>query len=181
MEILDAGKWLDYTDAGSAYTPSIQDVRMENVEIAKVFVAATNNILSTMANITPKVGKLFVANKDHIALGDFSAVIGLTGGHKGSICVTFTKEGAFNVVKAMLGDDIVDLEQDAIDTVGEIANMVSGQARATLAEQGVALQGSTPTIITGEKHRITHMSKSPVMCIPFSLPEGFFTIEFCLE
>ena len=154
---------------------------MENVVIAKAFIAATSNILSTMANITPKAGKLFVAKKDHTALGDFSAVIGLTGGHRGSICVTFTKEGAFNVVKAMLGDDIEDLEQDAVDTVGEIANMVSGQARAALAEQGVVLQGSTPTIITGENHRITHLSKSPVMCIPFTLPEGAFTVEFCLE
>jgi chemotaxis protein CheX len=151
---------------------------MESVEIAKTFVAVTTNILSTMAKITPLAGKPFV-KKDRMALGDFSAVIGVTGAHKGSICVTFTKEGAMSVVRAMLGDDI--LEQDAIDTVGEIANMVSGQARATLAEKGVTLQGATPTIITGEKHYITHMSKAPVMCIPFVLPEGSFTVEFCLE
>ena len=115
------------------------------------------------------------------ALGDFSAIIGVTGPHKGSICVTFTKEGAFSVVQAMLGDGIEDLEQDAVDTVGEIANMVSGQARAILAEKGVILQGSTPTIITGEKHNIIHLSGAPVMCIPFAIPEGSFTVEFCLE
>ena len=153
---------------------------MESVEIAKTFVAATANILSTMANITPTAGKVFV-KKDRTALGDYSAVIGVTGVHKGSICVTFTTEGAMSVVRGMLGDDIVDPEQDAIDTVGEIANMVSGQARATLAEKGLTLQGSTPTIITGEKHHITHLSKAPVMCIPFALPEGSFTVEFCLE
>ena len=153
---------------------------MENVEIAKAFIAATNNILSTMANITPTAGKPFV-KKDHTALGEFSAIIGVTGDHRGSICVTFTREGATSAVKAMLGDDIENLEQDAIDTVGEIANMVSGQARAAIAEKGVVLHGSTHTIITGEKHRITHMSKSPVMCISFAIPEGSFTVEFCLE
>jgi len=153
---------------------------MESVEIAKAFIAATNNVLSTMAGISPTAGKPFV-KKDHIALGDFSAVIGVTGGHKGSICVTFTKEGAISVVRAMLGDDIENLEQDAIDTVGEIANMVSGQARAVIAEKGILLQGATPTIIVGEKHRITHMSKAPVMCIPFTMPAGAFTVEFCLE
>jgi chemotaxis protein CheX len=153
---------------------------MESVEIAKTFVVATTNILSTMAKINPMAGKPFV-KKDRMALGDFSAVIGVTGAHKGSICVTFTKEGAMSVVRAMLGDDIDNLEQDAVDTVGEIANMVSGQARAALAEKGVTLQGATPTIITGEKHHITHMSKAPVMCIPFVLPEGSFTVEFCLE
>jgi chemotaxis protein CheX len=153
---------------------------MEHIEIAKAFIAATTNILSTMANITPTTGKPFV-KKDHTALGDFSAVIGVTGAHKGSICVSFTREGAICVVRAMLGDDIENLEQDAVDTVGEIANMVSGQARAAIAEKGVILQGSTPTIIVGEKHRITHLSKSPVMCIPFAMPEGTFTVEFCLE
>jgi chemotaxis protein CheX len=153
---------------------------MENVDIAKAFVTATCNILSTMANITPTAGKLFV-KKDHTALGDFSAVIGVTGGHTGSICVTFTKQGAISVVRAMLGEDIENLEQDAVDTVGEIANMVSGQARAVIAEKGVMLQGSTPTIIVGEKHRITHMSKAPVMCITFTMPDGTFTVEFCLE
>jgi len=153
---------------------------MENVQIAKAFIAAANNILSTMANITPTVGTPFV-KKDHTALGEFSAIIGVTGEHKGSICVTFTREGAISVVQAMLGDDIEDIEGDAVDTVGEIANMVSGQARAALAEKGVVLQGSTPTIITGEQHRITHMSKSPVICIPFTMPGGTFTVEFCLE
>jgi chemotaxis protein CheX len=151
-----------------------------NVEVAKAFIAATSNILSTMASITPNAGKVFVKT-DQTALGDFSAVIGVTGAHKGSICVSFTKEGAISVVRAMLGDGIENLEQDAIDTVGEIANMVAGQARATLAEKGVVLQGATPTIVTGENHRITHMSKAPVMCIPFTLPEGSFTVEFCLE
>jgi len=153
---------------------------MEHVEIAKAFIAATNNILSTMANITPTAGKPFV-KKDNTSSGEFSAIIGVTGDHKGSICVTFTREGAVSVVQAMLGDDVENLENDAIDTVGEIANMVSGQARAAIAEKGVVLQGSTPTIITGEKHRITHMSKSPVMCIPFTMPVGAFTVEFCLE
>jgi chemotaxis protein CheX len=153
---------------------------MENVEIAKAFITAANTILSTMANVTPAAGKPF-AKKDNTALGEFSAVIGVTGERKGSICVTFTRDGAVGVAQAMLGDDIENLENDAVDTVGEIANMISGQARAAIAEKGVVLQGSTPTIIAGENHRITHMVKAPVMCIPFNMPEGAFTVEFCLE
>ncbi|MDR0466586.1 MAG: chemotaxis protein CheX [Deltaproteobacteria bacterium] len=153
---------------------------METVEIAKAFVAATANILSTMANINPTAGNVFV-KKDRDALGDFSAIIGVTGKYRGSICVTFSREGAILVAKGMLGDDLGDIEQDIADTVGEIANMVSGQARATIAQKGVTLHGSTPTIVVGENHRVTHLSKSPVMCIPFTMPKGSFTVEFCLE
>ena len=153
---------------------------MENVEIAKAFIIATNNTLSTMANITPTAGKPFVKT-DQTALGDFSAVIGVTGKHKGSICVTFTREGAVSIAQAMLGDDLEDLERDVIDTVGEITNIISGQTRAAISEKGIVLQGSTPTIVVGEQHRITHLSRAPVMCIPFSMPTGSFSVEFCLE
>jgi len=153
---------------------------METVEVAKAFITATDKILSTMAGITPVAGKVFVKT-DRTASGDFSAVIGVTGAHRGSICVSFTREGAIGIAKAMLGDDLQDIEQDVADTVGEIANMVSGQARAVIAEKNVILQGSTPTIVVGVGHRITHLSKSPVMCIPFTMPEGAFTVEFCLE
>jgi chemotaxis protein CheX len=162
------------------YPPTLGFYYMETVEIAKAFVAATTDILSTMAFITPTVGKVFVKT-DKTALGDFSAVVGVTGKHQGSICVTFSRAGAISITKSMLGDDLENLEQDVADTVGEIANMVSGRARAAIAEKGVTLQGSTPTVVVGANHRITHLSKAPVMCIPFTIPEGTFTVEFCLE
>ena len=58
----------------------------------------------------------------------------------------------------MLGDDIQDIIQDVQDAVGEITNMVSGQARAGLAEQGLTFSGSTPSVIMGDNHTIAHIS-----------------------
>ena len=152
---------------------------MESAEVDKAFIAATSNILSTMAGLTPSADTPFTKTNPE-SFGDFSAIIGVTGDHQGSICVSFSRNAAESVVQGMLGDSIEDLEQDAIDTVGEISNMVSGRARAILAEKGVLLHGSNPTIITGEKHRVTHLAKAPVRCIPFSLPTGKFVIELCL-
>lgn len=151
-----------------------------DAEIAKPFIKATVNILSTMAMIEPKPGKPFV-KKDSVAHGDVSAVIGITGAKKGSISVSFQKKCAIAVVKAMLGDDIEDIIQDAQDTVGEIANMISGQARAGLAEIGMTFQGSTPTVIMGDNHSIAHISKNPIISIPFTTESGQFFVEFNFE
>ena len=74
-----------------------------------------------------------------------------------------------------------DLLQDVQDAVGEITNMVSGQARAGLAEMGITLQGSTPTVVLGEKHIIRHTANAPITVIPFSTNAGDFTVEFCLQ
>ncbi len=151
-----------------------------NVELAKPFIKATIDILSMMAMVTPKVGKPFV-KKGNIATGDVTGVVGFTGNVNGSISISFDKKCAVNIVKNMLGDDIQDLMQDVKDAVGEITNMVSGQARAGLTEQGYKLQGSTPTVIIGDNHTITHVTTSAVMAIPFTTEHGPFTIEFCFE
>lgn len=152
---------------------------MRDVEIAKHFVRAVTAILSTMAGLTAVPGKPFV-KKDQVAHGDISAIIGITGPKSGTIAVSFPFEGARELVCCMLGDDVEDMEQDMRDAVGEVANMVSGQARASIAEAGLALQGSTPSVVVGKDHTIHHISKAPVMAIPFTMDKGSFTVEFCL-
>ena len=151
-----------------------------DVEIAKPFIKATIDVLSTMAMITPKAGKPFV-KKNNTASGDVSAVIGFTGDKNGSFSVSFTKKCAIAMVKSMLGDDIQDILQDAKDAVGEISNMVSGQARVGLQEYGLSLAGSTPSVVLGDNHTITHISNQAVMAIPFDTEHGQFFIEFVFE
>ncbi|KAF5033564.1 Chemotaxis phosphatase CheX [anaerobic digester metagenome] len=150
------------------------------IEVAKPFVAATINVLSTMAGITPTAGPPYV-KKNNVAKGDVSAVIGITGHKNGTISVTFTKKCAIALVKAMLGDDIQDIVQDIKDAVGEVTNMISGQARAGLAEMGMTFQGATPSVIMGDGHTISHITKAPIIAIPFGTPHGDFTVEFCFE
>lgn len=153
---------------------------VNGIEVAKPFIAATVNVLSTMAGIQPQPGKPYV-KKNNVAKGDVSAVIGITGHKNGSISVTFTKSCAIALVKGMLGDDIQDILQDTKDAVGEVTNMISGEARAGLAEMGMVFQGSTPSVIMGDGHTISHVTKSPIMAIPFLTNHGEFTVEFCFE
>lgn len=151
-----------------------------DAEIAKPFIQATKHVLSTMAMLDPAPGKPYV-KKSNTAAGDVSAVVGLTGDKHGSISISFSKACAVAIVKNMLGDDIQDIMQDAKDAVGEITNMISGQARAGLAQMGLAMQASTPTVIFGDNHTISHVSSGPVVAIPFSTAHGDFTVEFCFQ
>ncbi len=151
---------------------------LAGAEIAKPFVKATQDILNTMAGMKAAPGLPYV-KKNQQAKGDVSAIVGVTGDRTGTIAVSFTKACAVALVKGMLGDDIQDIIQDTQDAVGEVTNMVSGQARAALAEMGVTLQGSTPTVILGDGHLIRHISANPVVAIPFATEQGELTVEFC--
>ncbi len=153
---------------------------LSNIEIAKPFIQATMHVMSTMVGMSATPGKPYV-KKTYVAQGDVSAIIGITGDKSGSVSVSFTKQCAIGVIKGMLGDDIQDIISDTKDAVGEIANMVSGQARSGLAEMGLIFQGSTPSIIMGDSHLITHLTNGDVIAIPFTTDCGDFTVEFCFD
>jgi chemotaxis protein CheX len=151
-----------------------------DVELAKPFIKAAIDVLSTMAFIRPNVGKPYI-KKNNVAAGDVSGMVGITGEQNGSVSLSFSKGCAVAIVKNMLGDEIDDIMQDVSDAVGELTNMISGQARAGLAEKGLVFEGSTPTVVMGDGHTISHIAKNPIMAIPFTTPDGEFTIEFCFE
>lgn len=153
---------------------------LSDAELAKPFIQATKHVLVTMAKVTPAPGKPYV-KKSNTADGDVSAIVGLTGDKHGSISLSFTKKCALAVVRGMLGDDIQDIIQDAKDAVGEVTNMISGQARAALSQMGLNMQASTPTVVFGDNHTITHVTSGTVIAIPFTTEQGSFTVEFCFE
>lgn len=151
-----------------------------DIKLAKPFIKATVDVLSTMAMITPTPGKPYV-KKDTVAHGDVSGIIGITGERNGTISVTFSKKCALAIVKNMLGDDIGDILNDVKDAVGELTNMISGQARRGLSEMGYVFQSATPSVIMGDKHSISHVTGGPIMAVPFTTEHGEFTVEVSFD
>jgi chemotaxis protein CheX len=81
----------------------------------------------------------------------------------------------------MFGEEMKELNEEIKDAVGEIANMISGQARQKLEKMGRNLKAAIPTVIMGKNHSVTHITSSPIIAIPFSTDDGEFTIEVCME
>lgn len=154
---------------------------MDNIAVAKCFVKATVNVLSTMASVMPIAGKPFV-KKDVIPLGEVTAIVAVNGYKNGSIAVSFSKSAAIFLVQAMVGGNFEITVVEIKDIVGEICNMVSGQARALLAAEGVVIHGEIPKVFFGKNYKVEHSIDAPVIAIPFELKgKSFCTIEFCIE
>ena len=153
---------------------------MSDVALAKPFVQATINVLSSMTGLSPVPGKPYVKKTDK-AQGDVSAIVGITGCKSGAVALSFSQSCAIALVKGMLGDAIEDIIADTRDAVGEITNMISGQARATLSEMGLPLQGSTPSIVFGANHSPSFPGQVTTVAIPFETDYGAFTLEFCFQ
>ena len=153
---------------------------MSDVALAKPFVQATINVLSSMTGLSPVPGKPYVKKTDK-AQGDVSAIVGITGCKSGAVALSFSQSCAIALVKGMLGDAIEDIIADTRDAVGEITNMISGQARATLSEMGLPLPGSTPSIVFGANHSLSFPGQVTTVAIPFETDYGAFTLEFCFQ
>lgn len=151
-----------------------------DVKLINPFINATINVLETMAFVTVSAGKPYV-KKDNTAVGDVTGVLGLTGVAHGTIAVTFEEKCILTVVSNMLGEAMDQLNEDIADAVGELTNMISGQARKELDEVGKVFKAAIPSVITGRNHTIRHYSDGPKIAIPFETNGGAFTIEVCLD
>lgn len=144
------------------------------------FINATLNVLETMAFTKSEAGKPYLKKED-VAQGDVSGVIGFTGETNGTVAVTFDESSILKIVTNMFGEEMTEINNEIADAVGELTNMISGQARKELEEIGKKFHGAIPTVVTGKNHKLESMTKGPKIAIPFKTEAGNFTIEVCLE
>ncbi len=151
-----------------------------DVKLINPFINATINVLETMAFVKVTAGTPY-GKKDDTAVGDVTGVLGLTGVAHGTIAVTFEEKCILKVVSNMFGEEMESLNEDIADAVGELTNMISGQARRELDEIGKVFKAAIPSVITGKNHTIRHYSDGPKIAIPFKTDGGEFTIEVCFD
>jgi chemotaxis protein CheX len=151
-----------------------------DVRFINPFLKGTANVLKTMAFIDPIAGKPFLKEL-HAAGGDVSGVIGFTGDAKGSLALTFTSSCIFAILSNMLGETYTELNDEILDAVGELTNMISGDARKHLEAEGLIISAAIPTIISGKNHVVKHIISGPSIIIPFSTAHGPFVLDVCLE
>jgi len=149
-------------------------------EFINPFLEATVSVLKTMASVDPVPGKLYV-KKDNCAVGDISGIVGITGEAEGSLCITFSKGCILHVISKMFGEEQKEITDEVKDAVGELTNMISGDSRRRLQEIGHSFAGAIPTVVSGPGHEVKHISKGPILSIPFTTVAGDFLVEVCFR
>ncbi len=151
-----------------------------NVEFINPFIDATRNVFQTMCGIEITRKKLFLKD-DYKMMGDVSGVMGLTGTATGSVVVSLSKNLACTVVGMMLGEDPSgELNADVCDGVGEIINMIAGQAKAMLVKTKYHFTISIPSVVSGTGHEISHKKGTANIVVLFEALGQPFSLQVCL-
>jgi len=147
------------------------------------FVDATTSVLQTMAMTEATAGTPFV-KQNAGAQGDISGIIGFSnpkGKSRGTMSLTFATPTALGIVSSMIYEEQTELNDAVTDAVGELTNMISGQARKGLVGMGMVFEGAIPSVITGPGHIIRHVSSHAILAIPFETPYGSLMVEICFS
>lgn len=143
-------------------------------------LAATVDILGKVAGIDADVKKPFLKT-DPEGKGAVSGVLTLKGSHTGTAAVSFSEKCILTVVSKMFGEEISEVDDDVKDAVGEITNMISGQATQLYEKDGLALKAALDQVLMGDSHSIPHLPGFPVLGIPIDTEPGDIIVELCFK
>jgi len=139
---------------------------MNNTEI-KYIIDTTVKFFTDITNKPAICGIPTIKNSVRFVM-EYTGIIGISGRRKGSIYFTATEEMLISFAKIMLQSDNPTRE-DIMDLVGEIANTISGNLRASFGDEFMV---SVPVTVEGQVKdiRILHSTESYMIPIKW---EGF--------
>jgi chemotaxis protein CheX len=149
-----------------------------DVSYVNPFITATVETFQTMIQMEVKPGKPAI-KKGKEPTYDISGVIGLSGEAQGSIAISFPKLIALKVVSTMLGMTIKTVDADVTDAIGEVANIIAGNAKKELSQYKLTI--SLPNVIVGKSHSISAPSGTPTIIVPIIGQVGEFAMEVALK
>lgn len=155
-----------------------------DAKLVNAFIAATTTVLGTMANTQAQLKEL-KPSKDYASSGDISAVIGIMGeAGEGMVALSLPLSLA-NLLVGRLIDTPADKisTDDRCDGIGELANMISGHAKAELSkESGSIYKLSLPSVILGAGHEVSSRPKNlPYLVLVFEADQQLFHLQLCFR
>lgn len=150
------------------------------VEYINPFIEATVYVFRTMANANPVRGPVKL-ERGAFPSHDVSAIIGLSGETRGSLVLSMPRSVASRLVGQMLPPGSTLTDRDIADGVGEMANIISGNAKKQFSEMGYKVFISIPTVVVGHSQMIWRSEDMPRVSVAFTSEVGGFTVDVSLK
>lgn len=147
------------------------------VEHVNPFIKATIETFGTMVNLKVTPGKVKLKTAEGLDY-DVSGIIGLSGGAKGSVAVSFPRSSALAVVRAITGGKEIS-DPEMVDAIGELANIIAGAAKKDLTQFNISI--SLPTVVMGAKHAINGPVDTVNFVVPFQSECGEFDLALSFK
>lgn len=150
------------------------------MDISNQIIESAQEIFSSMV-MMDIVASADATTKPFPLVDSISGVIGLAGTHKGVLAIHIPNKVAMAITGSFLGMDVEEINEDVEDAVGELANMLGGNVKSILSENGRDIELSLPTTVRGKEYDFQPNKQADRVIIPFSCDVGEFVIDLQLE
>jgi len=147
-------------------------------EYVNAFYKATQDVFNLMLDLDVEKGELEVI-EGMISGKNANVLLGVTGDLKGSILFSFTDDMTLEMVKIMSGMEMKTIDNFVSSALGEVANIIGGNALTNLTTYNYICDIVPPQIIVGEYKSISMANKRALM-IPLMTDIGDFNINIFL-
>ncbi len=142
------------------------------------YVASLQNVFSTMMQLPVQIGDPKIKSNPAPSY-DVSGIIGMSGDITGNIVISFPIATAERIVSLFTGSDMKANNPDFSDAIGELANMISGNAKGMFAGKR-RVNISCPSVVIGGGHVITRPRDIPCIEIPATTDCGSLVLEIAI-
>jgi chemotaxis protein CheX len=150
-----------------------------DVNFINPFLNATQKVFKVQCFTEAKPGKPSLKKAgDPLLLGDISGIISISSEtFNGTLAISLSETVFVNVASKMLGEEIKAIDEGNVDLVGELANIILGQAKIELSQLGYGIQMALPSCVWGKDHKIKHFGGGVCVVIPMETEFGTFYSE----
>lgn len=142
------------------------------------FVNSITNVFETMLQLPVQV-KAPVLKQQPQPSHDVSGIIGMSGDVEGTVILCFPTAVAERTVGVFTGEELKSDHEDFADAIGELANMVSGGAKAQFQGKNVSI--TTPSVVIGAEHTVFGRKDFVCVQIPCECDLGEFMLEVSIK
>lgn len=151
------------------------------IEHVKPFIESVIKTMEMMLGTKPRVQKPYLKGTQP-NWGDVSGIIGFAGEKViGSVAISMPMKSALGVYALMVSDTVTEITPEVQDSIGELTNIVAGNAKNFFAERDMHFNITVPSVIVGKRHNISYKENDKVLVIPFDMDNVPFVLELLLK
>jgi chemotaxis protein CheX len=137
-------------------------------------------VIESMAMTNVDYGPVEIVPAGEYIFSGATGLIGYSSGEsvRGVLIISFNPECIIGIAGSMLGEVYEELNQGVMDSVGELTNIIMGQAKRELSEKGFSFDMATPLMFKGDSVSVSPVSGGERARVNATTSYGPFLIEW---
>ena len=150
-----------------------------NVKILNPFLEAAAEVLKAEIGAAPIRGALSL-QKSALTTDNVTVLISIIGEIQGVVLYGMSKATSLAIVARILGQEFTEFDNLAQSGIGELGNVISGNATVNLSKAGYNATISPPTLIIGDGAKISTLDFLRVV-VPFDTEMGRIVVHLAIR